>query len=352
MPWYDPSTWTDETEGIDGAFRDNVSSLPASVVNGIIANLLELRTGADLPEIPEDMLDYALYGRNRPGTGGGLDPIRFWRRPRELPTTPGTQSGIGRPLVVTGEGERDWRWGQVGTQGYADGSIRLRHLGQAVQDAIGAGVSPEQIAAAVAAYLRANPPGAEDAQARAGVVENAAAIARKQDALTTAQVLGLLQFDVIPSVIQGYTADDITLDWRLWVSGGDTVGDVWCEMQLEGQSLLAAPPPSTPGADLHRHKLSAQNTYQYSLATSLRDNLVAGRTARRQGRDVEVDLRFFDADRAGTLLDIVTIAVDWIAADQGPKGNPGTSITLTRYANEAAVPANVPANTVAWWPAS
>ena len=40
--WHDPSTWTDQTEGISGAFVDFASTVPASVVNGIIADLLWL----------------------------------------------------------------------------------------------------------------------------------------------------------------------------------------------------------------------------------------------------------------------------------------------------------------------
>ena len=99
-------------------------------------------TGSSLPDIPEDGHDYTLRGRDRVGAGGGLDPLTFWERAREVPTTPGTQSGIGRTLTVTGEGDRDFAWR--------------------------APVSAEQIDREVAKYLAANPPmqSAEDLVAR------------------------------------------------------------------------------------------------------------------------------------------------------------------------------------------
>ena len=62
------------------------------------------------PTIPEDGHDYALFGRDRVGSGAGNDPIRFWRRPNLVPNTPGTSSGIGRLLMVTGENDRDYAW--------------------------------------------------------------------------------------------------------------------------------------------------------------------------------------------------------------------------------------------------
>ena len=139
-----------------------------------------------------------------------------------------------------------------------------------------------------------------------------------QDALTTAQLVDLLQFDVVPGVVIGYSltgqATDWLTDWRVWVSGGDTVGDVWFDMQLEGLATLAAPPPGTPGASLHRHKLSATNIYNFTFSNNNRQSLLDGRTLRRQGRDIEVDLRFYDAASGGNTLDIKTIAVDWVAA--------------------------------------
>ena len=132
------------------------------------------------------------------------------------------------------------------------------------------------------------------------------------------RLIDLLQFDVVPGVVLGYTtagqAADWLTDWRIWVSGGDTVGDVWMEMQAEGQSLLAAPAPTAPGASLHRHKLTATNIYNYTLANSQRDNLLTGRTTRRQGRDIEIDLRFYDAASGGNVIDAKTIAVDWLPA--------------------------------------
>lgn len=140
----------------------------------------------------------------------------------------------------------------------------------------------------------------------------------KQDTLTTAQRLGLLQFDVIPGVVVGYTtagqAADWLTDWRIWVSGGDTVGDVWMAMSIEGLSTLAAPAPTAPGASLARHKLSATNVYNFTFANANRQNLVDGRVSRRQGRDIEIDITFYDAASGGNTLDIVTVSVDWVAA--------------------------------------
>ena len=186
----------------------------------------------------------------------------------------------------------------------------------------------------------ASPGGGTDQQARDDIADEITArqnadtalglrIDDKQDTLTQTQLLGFLQFDVVPGTIIGYTTDDLTVDWRLWVSGGDTVGDVWVEVLLEGQAMFAAsqsPPPDTART---RHKLSATNIYNYTLQTAQRDNLVASRASRRQGRDIEVDLRFYDAAMGGNVIDIVTIAVDWVAS-------PGD---VRRIASQTAVPA-------------
>ena len=61
---------------------------------------------------------------------------------------------------------------------------------------------------------------------------------------------------------------------------------------------------------------------------------------------VIVAVAFYSEASGGNILG-VAITVTSV----GEKGPAGTSITLTRYANEAAVPATVPANTIAWWPA-
>ena len=143
----------------------------------------------------------------------------------------------------------------------------------------------------------------------------------KQDRLTTTQRIGLLQFDVIPGTVIGYTttgqATDWLTDWRIWVSGGDSVGDVWMTMSLEGLPTNAAPAPTTPGADLKRHKLSATNIYNFTSSNENRNNLVSTRTSRRQGRDIEVDLRFYDAVSGGNLIDLITLSVDWVGSSGG-----------------------------------
>ena len=146
---------------------------------------------------------------------------------------------------------------------------------------------------------------------------NTAAIARKQDTLTHSQLLDLLQFDVVPGVVVGYALDDVTVDWRVLVTGagGANVPDTWFSLELEGNVTLAAPPPSTPGADLHRHRLSATDSYQFTLSTAGRNNIVSGRTSVRQGRDIFAVIKFFDAITAGNQVDQRTIAVDWLAAD-------------------------------------
>ena len=139
---------------------------------------------------------------------------------------------------------------------------------------------------------------------------------RKQDALSTTQLLGLLQFDVVPGTVVGYAvagqSTDWLTDWRIWVSGGDSVGNVWMSMAIEGLGTLAAPPPATPGASLARHKLSATNIYNYTFSNANRTTLVDGRAIRRQGRDIEIDISFHDAASGGTLIDIVTLSVDWL----------------------------------------
>lgn len=167
----------------------------------------------------------------------------------------------------------------------------------------------------------------------------AAAVRTKLNAraagLTQAQLVDLLQFDVVPGVIVGQSTDgqaaDWLTDWRVWVSGGDTVGDVWMEMLLEGLSTLAAPAPSTPGASLNRHKLSATNIYNFTLSNTNRANLISGRSGRRQGRDIEVDLRFYDAASGGNLIDVKTVAVDWLPAPAAPSGGGGKPTFIKAY---------------------
>ena len=73
----------------------------------------ETGTGGDgttLPDIPEDGHEYTLRGRDNIGAGGSNDPIQYWERTNEVPNSPGTQSGIGRVLTVTGENDRDYAW--------------------------------------------------------------------------------------------------------------------------------------------------------------------------------------------------------------------------------------------------
>ena len=101
--------------------------------------------GTPLPDLPEDGETYTLQGRDRPGSGGSDDPIRFWGRPNSLPNTPGTSTGIGRVLTVTGENDRDFAWRaptisaaevaefqreiSANAQGLADVDTRILNLG-------------------------------------------------------------------------------------------------------------------------------------------------------------------------------------------------------------------------------
>ena len=110
---------------------------------------------AALPAIPEDGFDYTLRGRDRIGSGGENEPIKFWARAREVPNTPGTQSGIGRILTVYGTNDRDYRWETLNVTAAVD--------------------------AAVDEYLQDNPPTAGvDATARAAAASASAAAAAAQ----------------------------------------------------------------------------------------------------------------------------------------------------------------------------
>ena len=71
--------------------------------------------GTSLPDIPEDNFEYVLTGRDRIGSGGNLEPLRFWRRPYYVPSGPATQSGIGHVLTVIGQGDRDYAWRSLNT---------------------------------------------------------------------------------------------------------------------------------------------------------------------------------------------------------------------------------------------
>ena len=141
----------------------------------------------------------------------------------------------------------------------------------------------------------------------------------KQDTLTHTQLIDLLHFAVTPQIVQGYgtpqvtNADEVPLDWYITVNGASTLPDTWMAINLNSAATLAAPPPSTPGANLHRHKLSATNIYQFTLGIRTRSTIIEGRTSQRQGLDIQVDLLFYDADRGGNEVDRKTLTVDWVA---------------------------------------
>ena len=173
----------------------------------------------------------------------------------------------------------------------------------------------------------------------------AAAVAEKLNkagsaALTHAQQIDLLQFTVIPQVVIGYEAAAVTLDWRVWVSGAEVLPDTWVALTLETLTTLAAPPPSTPGADLKRHKLSATTVYQFTLAEANRTTLVDGRKNKRQGRSIEAELRFYDAISGGKLVDRRQIGVDWLAAPAAPP-DAGLGVRAEQYTGQQGV--NIPA---------
>ena len=218
-------------------------------------------------------------------------------------------SHVGRPLVATSEDHPYVGYQRLGTDGYDDDSVTEAKLDSAARTKLNARTTATDATAREAVMAEAT--ARERADAALGV-----RIDGKQEALTPGQLVDLLQFDTVPGVIVGYTtagqAADWLTDWRVWVSGGSTVGDVWMELQIEGLSTLAAPAPSTPGASLHRHKLTAANIYNYTFSNRNRNNLISSRTSRRQGRDIEIDLRFYDAASGGNVIDIKTLAVDWL----------------------------------------
>ena len=51
MTWYDPTTWSDTTTTPTGAFTDNISTLPAAVINAIAADLAHLRAETELVNV-------------------------------------------------------------------------------------------------------------------------------------------------------------------------------------------------------------------------------------------------------------------------------------------------------------
>ena len=240
-----------------------------------------------------------------------------------------TQRKIAADTIEHGHMRND----SVGTAEIIDDNVTEAKLASAVRTklnarATGGGTTDSQARSAAAT-----------AQARANAAYTLAE--GKQDELTHAQQLDLLQFDVTPKTIVGYTADDVTLDWRIIVKTYPGIPDTWFTVTLNGGSTLAAPAPTTPGADLGRHKLSAAEVYQFTLATGTRDTMVSQRTAQRQGRDIVVSITFYDAISGGNIVDARTLTVDWLAED---------GIRLQRYANEAALPRTVPAGVLAWVP--
>ena len=140
----------------------------------------------------------------------------------------------------------------------------------------------------------------------------------KQDPLTHAELIRSLHFSITPQIVRGYgtpkaqNSNDVPLDWYIAVKNGVQMPDTWMQLSLNGNPTLAAPPPSTPGADLHRHELTATDTYQYTLSTANRGTMIDARTAQRQGLDIQAVLFFYDAITGGNEIDRMVLTVDWV----------------------------------------
>ena len=171
--------------------------------------------GTSLPTIPEDGHEYTLRGRDNIGAGGQNDPIQYWERTNEVPNSPGTQSGIGRVLTVTGEDDRDYAW---------------RGL---------------DLATAVAAYLRANPPsGTTDRTARDAIAtertERQTAdteLGRRIDGnvLSQTQQLGMVKFTADPPTFVYSAAADFNRAFTVRVDEPELVeGDLWYDRAIGG----------------------------------------------------------------------------------------------------------------------
>ena len=104
---------TDETaRNAANAAQRTADANAAAIAENRMA-IAENRAGiaaGGLPALPEDGHEYTLRGRDNLGAGGTDDPIRYWDRPNYVPNAPGTQSAIGDVLMVTGEGDTDYRW--------------------------------------------------------------------------------------------------------------------------------------------------------------------------------------------------------------------------------------------------
>ena len=194
-----------------------------------------------LPAIPEDNFDYTLMGRDRPGSGGQADPIRFWARPLVVPSTPGTQSGIGRVLTVFGTNDRDYRWEALN-------------------------ISAGDVATAVEAYLAANPPsGTADEVARREAAAATAAAMSAGAAAAAAQ----LDADTVIEAGPDFTAGD-TAQRNLYISIRHPV-NAYSEANIISVSVQG----STPNLQAYS-PATLQATYTVGITTVEMGNIADG----------------------------------------------------------------------------
>lgn len=154
---------------------------------------------ANLPTVPRhpddirETVDFVLRGRT-----GGTDPTKdtyFWNLPNFVPDTPGTQSGIGHVLTVTGEDDKDYRW-RANDGGQAGVDAQARSDAEAAQQTADAAKAAAATADGKAVAAQDTADAAGVAVAMAQQTANNALVAARQG-ITTAEAAALSDATVI-----------------------------------------------------------------------------------------------------------------------------------------------------------
>ncbi len=291
--------------------------------------------GDDLPAIPEDGKDYTLQGRDRAGSGGSDDPVRFWARPNYVPDTPGTSSGVGHVLTVTGENDGDYAFraptggsgaDQTARDGVAANAAEIvtlqgttaanRRSLAALEDALPDPPIPAAEAAAADYMLSLPAKGAASERAMWRPLADATArrhLATEIQARIDADVTLGKRIDAIA----GAVADPV-FDPAYWVKGGDARSIV---VHLDPGALVAGVAKvrlSVAGVTKNVAVVANQDVYAFAFTDA--DAGTITRSAGNAGRDtLAASVELLDASDAVVKRWVQVLRV----LDEAPSGGGG-----------------------------
>ena len=440
------------------AVRDEITANRLDFTGASLAgNILTLsrRNGSSVVlTLPEDELpDYPSGGIGELVLRSRSDGVLYWDSDREVPSTPGTSTGVGHVLTVTGENDNDYAWraptggsggggtdataraqisseisnreaadtalgerittnaGNIGelqtTQGnhassIADNEGRITTAEGDIDDlqaeaattlaAVGGNTTAietettNRVNADTALGTRIDniviPPAADLSAYRTSaaqdVIDTAETTARTNadNALGT-RIDDLSENGVRVVAVSGWDANDAARNLHIAIYPPETIGrNVTLRFSLGGVAhtansgdgidanggIVTLPVNAANSATLTRSAardghLAIDWTYGGNVYHGYIDYIPPGEAGGLTTAEVNTQIRALVADWAET-GNTGTIPDDKIAADIARDTEVTAAInaltipTFTRYANEAALPSTVPANTIAWYPES